>query len=197
MQDIQPCLLKGSIVELEPLNESHKADLFVAAQDEAIWSFIGAHAFGEKFEPWFAKVMKHFEEKHQIPFVVRRLADHKIVGSTRYYDIRPEHNRVTIGYTWYIPEVWGTAVNPECKFLLFQYAFETIGVNRVEFATDSRNLRSIAAIKKLGATEEGVLRKHMVLEDGYVRDTVMLSVIQPEWQQVKLNLQSRLAAFTT
>ena len=136
--------------------------------------------------------MNCFEKQQHLPFVVRRLADKKIIGSTRYYDINIEHQRLTIGYTWYVLEAWGTYVNPECKFLLLAFVFEELKMNRVEFVTDSRNLRSRAAIKKLGATEEGVLRHHMVLDDGFIRDSVIFSIVKLDWEKVKLTLQSRL-----
>lgn len=190
--NINPITLHGSWVQLEPLNESHKNELYDAAQNEAIWIYNSSKAFGERFYRWFDKAQHAFQHRQHFPFVVRRLIDKKVIGSTRYYDIYPEHHRLTIGYTWYIPEVWGSYVNPECKFLLLQFAFEESHVNRVEFVIDSRNARSCAAIKKLGAIEEGVLRHHMVLEDGFIRDSVMFSMIKPDWPQIKLTLQARL-----
>lgn len=127
-----------------------------------------------------------------MPFVVRRVVDGEIIGSTRYYNISQEHHRLTIGYTWYIVDVWGTVVNPECKYLLLRHAFETLHINRVELLTDVRNLRSRAAIKKLGAIEEGILRWHMIVEDGRIRDTVVHSIIKSEWPPVKLGIEARL-----
>ena len=189
---IQAKILKGSIIQLEPLNETHKDDLYHAAQDESIWTYNSSKAFGDGFYRWFDKAMNCFEKQQHLPFVVRRLADKKIIGSTRYYDINIEHQRLTIGYTWYVLEAWGTYVNPECKFLLLAFVFEELKMNRVEFVTDSRNLRSRAAIKKLGATEEGVLRHHMVLDDGFIRDSVIFSIVKLDWEKVKLTLQSRL-----
>jgi RimJ/RimL family protein N-acetyltransferase len=189
--NIQPTILKGTRIQLEPLNESHKKELYNAAQDEAIWTY-STSAFGERFYRWFDKAMKCFEQQQHMPFVVRQLSDKKIIGSTRFYDINSEHHRATIGYTWYIPEVWGTYVNPECKFLLLKFAFNDLQMNRIEFVTDSRNARSRAAIKKMGAVEEGVLRYHMILENGYMRDTVMFSIIKLDWPHVKLILESRL-----
>jgi len=196
MLNIQPIILKGSWVQLEPLNESHRDALYSAAQDESIWTYNSSKAFGERFYRWFDKAIKCCQDRQHLPFIVRRLSDAKIIGSTRYYDINPEHHRLTIGYTWYIPEVWGTYVNPECKLLLLKFAFEDLQVNRVEFVTDSRNSRSRAAIKKIGAIEEGVLRHHMILEDGFIRDTVIFSVVKPDWSQIKSILQSRLEKFS-
>ncbi len=192
MININTTILKGFWVQLEPLNESHKNELYSAAQDESIWTYNSSKAYGERFHRWFDKAIKCFQSQQHLPFIVRRLSDAKIIGSTRYYDINPEHHRLTIGYTWYIPEVWGSYVNPECKLLLLKFAFEDLQVNRVEFVTDSRNSRSRSAIKKIGATEEGVLRHHMILEDGFIRDTVMFSIIKPDWSQIKSILQSRL-----
>lgn len=195
MLNIQPITLKGSWVQLEPLNESHKNELYDAAQDEAIWTYNSSKAFGDRFYRWFDKAIHCFQRQEHLPFIVRRLSDKKMIGSTRYYDINSEHHRLTIGYTWYIPEVWGTYVNPECKFLLLKFAFEDSQINRVEFVTDSRNSRSRAAIKKLGAVEEGLLRHHMILEDGFIRDTVMFSIVKPDWPQIKSRLQSRLEKY--
>lgn len=189
MLDIKPTILLGSLVQLEPLNESHKNELYNAAQDESIWTYNSSKAFGEGFYRWFNKAIT---ASTHLPFIVRRITDKRIIGSTRYYDINPEHHRLTIGYTWYIPETWGTYVNPECKLLLLKFAFEDAKANRVEFVTDSRNSRSRAAIKKLGAVEEGVLRHHMILEDGFIRDTVIFSITKLDWPQVKSTLQSRL-----
>ncbi|EKD70431.1 MAG: hypothetical protein ACD_46C00535G0004 [uncultured bacterium] len=195
MFNIKPIILTDSDVQLEPLNESHQNELFQAAQNENIWVYNSSKAFGEKFYPWFEKAVNAFQLRQQFPFIVRRLSDQQIIGSTRYYDINDEHRRLTIGYTWYIPEVWGSYVNPTCKFLLLKCAFEKLQMNRVEFVTDSRNARSRAAIKKLGATEEGVLRQHMVLEDGFVRDTVVFSIVKSDWLHIKSILHARLKIF--
>lgn len=192
MFNIKAVVLEGLRIQLEPLNESHKQELYTAAQDETIWTYNSVKACGERFHHWFDKAMQALQNQQQYPFIVRRLSDAKIMGSSRYYDVSHEHRRLTIGYTWYIPEVWGTYVNPECKFLLLKYAFEDLAVHRVEFVTDSRNARSRAAIKKLGAIEEGMLRHHMVLDDGFVRDTVMFSIIKPDWIQIKSKLQARI-----
>jgi N-acetyltransferase len=123
---------------------------------------------------------------------VRTLLDNKIVGSTRFYEIHPDHQRLAIGYTWYTPNVWGTTVNPECKLLLLRYAFDILRANRIEFFIDARNDRSRAAIQKLGATQEGILRKHIVLDDHFVRDTVVYSILKDEWPTVLSNLEKRL-----
>lgn len=152
MLNIKPISLKGSWVQLELLNESHKTELYDAAQDELIWMYSSSKALGAKFYDWFDKALLASKQQQQLPFVVKRLIDRKIIGSTRYYDIEPKHHRLSIGYTWYVPTVWGSYVNPECKLLLLTFAFEELQVNRVQFTTDSRNFHSRLAIKKLGAT---------------------------------------------
>jgi RimJ/RimL family protein N-acetyltransferase len=138
------------------------------------------------------KALKPYPESRQVSFVVITLSDNKIVGSTRFYEINPEHKKLALGFTWYLPEVWGSLVNPECKLLLLQYAFEVLQVNRVEFFIDSRNARSRAAVKKLGATEEGILRQHIILEDGFIRDTILYSILKSEWPAVLSNNSKRI-----
>jgi RimJ/RimL family protein N-acetyltransferase len=114
------------------------------------------------------------------------------VGITSYLEIRPAHRGLEIGNTWIARPWQGTQVNPENKYLLLRHAFESLDALRVQLKTDGRNLRSQRAIEKLGALKEGVLRKHMILQDGYVRDTVMYSIIAEEWPRVREGLEARL-----
>lgn len=187
---IKPIALAGNIIRLEPLAEEHRNPLFEIAQDKQIWMFNLDKAYGKKqFESWFNRALNM---SHSLPFVVRQMMDDKLIGSTRLYEINLDHKRLTIGYTWYIPSVWGSLVNAESKYLLLCHAFEMLQMNRVEIVTDARNLRSQGAIKKLGATQEGVLRSHMILADGYVRDSIIYSIIKSEWNAVKANLEKRL-----
>jgi RimJ/RimL family protein N-acetyltransferase len=134
------------------------------------------------------------EKGLMLTFVVRRLSDDAIVGSTSYLNIVPSDARVEIGFTWYCPDAQGGPVNPECKYLLLQNAFAA-HYNRVEFKTDAKNAHSRAALRKLGATEEGVLRSHMWMPQGYFRDSVYFSVLAGEWPQLKAKLEARLTAF--
>lgn len=191
----QSLILTGKFVELEPMDESHRDDLYSIAQDEAIWTYFPDSAMGKNFNSWFDKALMKSESGRQLAFVVRRKRDHKIVGSTRYYDIEPEHRRLKVGYTWYITQAQGTAVNPESKLLLFTHAFEEININRIALTTDARNMHSRAAIKKLGATEEGTLRQYMILKDGHLRDMVVFSILRNEWVAVKEKLQMRLTQY--
>jgi RimJ/RimL family protein N-acetyltransferase len=134
-------------------------------------------------------VCKALEQMNTIPFVIIDKESQKIVGSTRFYDISVPNKGLEIGSTWLTPAMWRTSVNTECKYLLLKHCFETIGTIRVQFKTDSRNIRSQRAIERLGAVKEGVLRNHMILPDDYVRDSVYYSIIDREWPVVKLRLE--------
>lgn len=191
MTKFQSVNLTGNTVTLEPLQETHRTELKVAAQDESIWTFL-PDISSKNFEHWFDKMLQGLQDQEEFPFVVRNKSDQKIIGTTRYYNIKINHKRLSIGYTWYISTARGTTVNPECKLLLLSHAFEALEINRVEFMTDSRNLHSRNALKKLGANEEGILRQHMILKNGYIRDSVVFSIIKPEWPRIKTQLQARL-----
>lgn len=187
-------ILTGRWVRLEPLAEGHREGLRAAADDDRIWAHFIAVARGPEFDRYFDNSLAERPAGQRVPFAVRRLADGSLVGSTSYLDPVARHRRVEIGSTWYVPAVWGTAVNPECKLLLMTHAFESLGMNRVAYCTDVRNLRSQAAIAKLGAVREGVMRAHMVSQGGRVRDSVLYAVTAADWPQVKARLEARLAA---
>jgi RimJ/RimL family protein N-acetyltransferase len=193
MRKIIPINLRGAHVILEPLQEHHRNDLYTGAQREEIWTYQPYQAMGDNFHVWFDKAIQNFKSGDQLPFAVRRKLDNKIVGATRLYELNANHRRLCIGYSWYVPEVWGSFVNSESKFLLLRYAFETLKVNRVEFLVDARNDRSRGALKKFGANEEGILRQHMILDNGFVRDSVVFSIIHSEWPTVKSFLEDRLS----
>jgi RimJ/RimL family protein N-acetyltransferase len=190
---MEVAVLTGRWVQLEPLGEQHRDTLRAAAADARIWVHTLMVACGSEFDVWFDHVLAHQATGRQFPFAVRRLADQAVVGSTSYLDPEPRHRRVEIGSTWYTPDVWGTRVNPECKLLLLAHAFELLGMNRVSLCTDVRNARSQAAIEKLGAVKEGVLRSHMVTQGGRIRDSVLYSIVIEEWPEVKARLAARLA----
>ncbi len=189
-------VLTGRWVRLEPLAEAHREALRAAADDERIWVHTLTVGRGPGFDQWFDYVLANHEAGRQVPFAVRRLDDQNLVGSTSYLDPVPHHGRVEIGSTWYTPAVWRTAVNPECKLLLLAHAFDVLGMNRVSLCTDVRNTRSQAAIEKLGAVKEGVLRAHMITQGGRVRDSVTYSIVRDEWPRVKGRLTERLAGFS-
>ena len=184
--------LTGRWVRLEPLAEAHREPLRAAADDERIWRHTITIARGPGFDEWFDDALVQHAAGSRTPFAVRRLADGELIGSTSYLDVVLKHKRVEIGSTWYRPQVWATAVNPECKLLLLAHAFDVLGVNRVALVTDRTNERSRAAIAKLGAVQEGVLRAHMVVQGGRVRDSVVFSITAGEWPAVRDRLTARL-----
>ena len=186
-------ILRGRFIALEPLESRHFAGLAEAGRDPAIWTHM-PYDFSKGVEPIIATVAASNASGDFVSYAVRRLRDDRLVGSTSYLNIAPEHAKVEIGATWYAPEAQASAVNPEAKYLLLENAFAR-GWNRVEFKTDPKNARSRAALKKLGAKEEGVLRGHMWMPQGYYRDSVYFSILASEWPAVKAQLETRLAAF--
>jgi len=187
---LRPTLIAAR-VRLEPLEETHRAGLARAADAPEIWDHMPSPAHGARFDAWFDAALAVAQTDREAVWAARA-ADGELVGSTRYLSIEPAHRRLEIGHTWYAPQVWASDVNPACKFMLLRYAFDTLGLNRVELKTDIRNLRSQAAIAKLGAVMEGVFRAHMVRPDGSLRDSVYFSVIRNEWPAVRHGLAARL-----
>jgi RimJ/RimL family protein N-acetyltransferase len=191
-----PVTLRGAHIELQPLRPEHAPALLAAAQAEEIWAWMPARLMDRKaMDQAIAEVLDAESAGTEYPFTVVLRDSRRIIGSTRYLDVRPAHRGVEIGWTWYAPDTWATLVNPEAKYLLLRHAFETWGAIRVAFKTDGRNVRSQAAIRKLGAQAEGIHRSHRIRPDGTVRDTVWFSIIDSEWPRVKVNLENRLAAY--
>ncbi len=188
---MQKITLEGAHVRLEPLEERHRAAIRPAAQHPEIFT-VTTLAYGPHYDPYFDAALKRSDGVHELAFAVIHKELGRPVGMTRYLNIDEPNRRLEIGATWYDPAVWAGVVNPECKYLLMRHAFEALRFNRVEFKTDARNARSRAAILKLGAQQEGVFRKHMVLADGFVRDSVYFSIINDEWPAVKAGLEKRL-----
>lgn len=186
--------LTGRFVALERLAERHHAGLIAAASDAGLFTYMPFD-----MSKGFASRLGWFSDENasgrMISFAVRRLGDGAIVGSTSYLNIAPGDAKVEIGSTWYARAAQASAVNPEAKYLLLRNAFAK-GWNRVEFKTDAKNARSRAALKKLGAKEEGILRGHMWMPQGYFRDSVYFSILASEWAEVKAGLEMRLAAFS-
>lgn len=186
-------VLTGRHVRLEPIAETHREGLRAAASDDSLWTYMPIKAVGEAFDDWFDGSRGMQERGEEIVFTVIRLDDDRIVGSTRFLALAPTHERLEIGHTFYARDVWGTVVNPECKFLLLEYAFGAMGANRVELKCDPANARSRAAIAKLGATFEGILREHLILPSGRKRDSAMFSILKRDWPEVSQGLEARLA----
>lgn len=192
--EIRPIPLTGRAIRLEPLSEAHAPGLAAVGLDDRIWRYM---VYGEMRSEadmlaWVRDQLRRQEKGADVPFAVVLRADGRVVGATRYMTIVPEHRGLEIGGTWYGLDYQGSAVNSEAKFLLLRHAFEDCGAVRVQIKTDLRNLHSQRAIEKLGAVREGVLRNHMILPDGYVRSSVLYSVIDSEWPEVKRRLIERL-----
>lgn len=190
---LQKVALDGTFVRLEPLEERHREFVRPAAQHPEIFT-VTTSALGPLYDPYIHSALKRSDGVHELAFVVWHKQQDRAVGMTRYLNIEEAHKRLEIGSTWYEPSVWAGVVNPECKLLLMRHAFETLCFHRVEYKTDARNVRSRAAILKLGATQEGIFRKHMIMPDGHVRDSVYFSIIDTEWPTVKAGLEKRLRA---
>ncbi len=192
--NIQPVVLIGKIVRLEPLSVRHVADLTVAGQDEGIWKYMlyGTIATEDDMRVWVNDILARQALGTDLPFAVIDFASGRAIGATRFMDIRPEHRGVEIGGTWYATAYQHTLVNTECKYLLLCHAFEVWQCVRVQFKTDSRNERSQRAIERIGALREGVFRNHMILQDGTLRHSIYYSILASEWPVVKIGLEQKL-----
>ncbi|GGA11794.1 N-acetyltransferase [Paenibacillus marchantiophytorum] len=189
---LQNPVLEGTRVALLPMQESHIGSLAQAASDPRIWDYMTPLPRTSDVETYVQQALEEFNAGLAIPYSVYDKHTDTFVGSTRLFDISTAHRHLEIGYTWYNPLVWRTRVNTECKYLLLRHCFETLNLLRVQIKTDLRNERSQAAIARLGAKQEGILRQHRVLHDGYVRDTVMFSILDHEWPEVKERLEGFL-----
>lgn len=192
-----PGTLQGKLVKLEPLNRTHFDGLIAAGEDSRIWEQLplpGGWPDGLRRELNNAMLLK--SSGQQFPFAVLERHTNRVLGSTRLFELLPEHKKLEIGWTWYHPSAWHTGVNTEAKLLLLTHCFEVYGLQRVQLKTRSTNLRSANAIRKIGATFEGTLRKDRMMPDGTPRDTVLFSILDEEWPRVKQNIQKLLAEYT-
>lgn len=191
---LEPVTLAGAHATLEPLAASHEAALARAAADGELWRL------------WYTSVPRPEDVGREIrrrlglqaagsmlPFAVRRAGDGEPVGMTTYMNVDAANRRVEIGSTWYAAGVQRTPLNTECKLMLMRHAFETLGCIAVEFRTHFMNRQSRQAIERLGAKLDGVLRSHMVMPNGTLRDTAVYSVVAGEWPAVRANLEWQLA----
>jgi len=190
---IAPVTLAGEHASLEPLTKEHEDALVQAAADGELWRLWFTHiAPPERMVEYIATALDMRERAGAMPFAVRETKTGAIVGCTRYFNVDAVNRRVEIGHTWYAKRAQRTALNTECKLLLLTHAFETLRCIAVEFRTHWFNNESRAAIARLGAKQDGILRNHQLMADGVKRDTVVFSIIDNEWPAVKLNLQFRL-----
>ena len=187
--------LEGRFVRLEPFTPDLRQAVGAMMDcDAELWSIMSASGQGEHFAQWWATALGEQAKDERMPYAVRRLSDGAVVGTMSYLTLRPAHRGVEIGHSFIHPDVRGGPVNPESKYLLLAHAFAA-GAVRVEFVIDARNQRSQAAVAKLGAVREGVLRNHKITWTGYVRDSAIYSITDLEWPAVRDGLEARLAGF--
>jgi RimJ/RimL family protein N-acetyltransferase len=192
--DLAPCVLEGSLVRLEPLGLNHLDGLCAVGLDPEIWRLTIAKVDSRgAMERYVAQALAEHQAGMALPFATVLRASGEVIGSTRFHSPAPVHRRVEIGWTW-LGRAWQrTGANTEAKYLMLRHAFEQWDCLRVEFKTSSLNQRSRAALKRIGAVEEGVLRSHMINEDGTVRDSVYFSILRDEWPGVKLGFERMMS----
>ena len=191
---LEPVTLEGEHVRLEPMSLAHVPALTEVATDPSIWRWMLVDLRSEDdVRAYVEAALAGAAAGSELPFVTVERATGRPVGSTRYLAIALDHRRLEIGWTWIAPRWQRTAVNSEAKLLMLEHAFEHLGCRRVEFKTDARNERSRAALLGIGATFEGIFRKHVVLRDGSPRDSAWYSIVDDEWPAVRDHLRARLA----
>lgn len=184
-----PTRLEGRFVVLDSLNESHLPELEALAKDERIWEFYPYNLSDSKrFAAIYNNALAERAKGTQFPFVIFHKVNQKIIGSTRYLDMHPQHKKLEIGATWLHPDYWATAVNLECKQLLLTHCFETLKTIRVQLKTDENNWRSRKAIEKIGGQFEGILRNEQIRDNGTFRNSAFFSIIEQEWPAKKIAL---------
>ena len=189
--------LKGRHVRLSLLKPDDRELIRSLTRNPQIWEFNkmlpNDESFDDRFDAYFKRALDPTAMNGQFSFVIRRTTDDSIIGMTRVYEVSSQDHSATIGYTWYIPPVWGKVHNKECKLLLLQYIFEEWHFMRVELRVAHENIRSQKAVEKIGGVKEGVLRKHGFRPDGSIKDTVIYSIIDEEWPAKKEKLEQLIA----
>jgi RimJ/RimL family protein N-acetyltransferase len=190
---LTPITLTGHLLRLEPLTLAHADDLMaqlIPHPDILAYHSTLPASYTPEAGPGY--IEKLLAIPAMLPFAQILLDTGRAIGVTTFMDIRPAHHGLEIGSTWLGQPYHGQGINPESKYLLLRHAFEEQGAMRVQLKTDLRNLQSQRAIEKLGAHKEGILRQHILMPDGYRRDTVMYSILDSEWPAVKAGLEARL-----
>lgn len=190
---IEPVTLTGSLVILEPLSLEHAQGMKEAVKDGELWNlWYTTVPSPEKVEEYIQKALDMRANAGAMPFVVLEEESREVIGCTRFFNVDEDNHRLEIGYTWYAESIQRTGVNTECKYLLLSHAFEKLEAIAVEFRTHWHNHKSRAAIARLGAKQDGVLRNHTRTADGVYRDTVVFSIINSEWPAVRQALQFKM-----
>ena len=192
-------MIQHNTLTLLPVHHSH-VDLLVAATEGShnLWNFMfyGDLCDLQHMKLFVDRAIELREEGTDLPFTILHNSG-RVIGSTRIRDICHKHRKCEIGATWFSPSMQRTGANLVTKYLLLKYAFETLGLIRVQFKTDIRNSASMKSLERLGATQEGVLRQSAVMPDGVIRDTVIYSILSSEWLDAKENIERRLARYST
>ncbi len=195
---VDPVIISGKTVRLEPLQEKHFHTLMLIAQQSPTeFRYTSTPINEEQQKTYFGYAFRTKDEGRAYPWVMIDTATGSVAGTTRLYDANWDYRHCLLGYTWFDTRLFGTAFNVESKYLMLKYAFEELKLIRVQMNTDSRNARSLRAIKALGAIYEGTLRSSQINKDGYIRDNLIFSLIAQEWPEVKARLELRIQVKTT
>lgn len=190
---LQPITLEGELVKLVPMLTEHREALVSAASDGKLWElWYTSVPSADNIDTYMGIAFSEQKAERALPFAIIDKKTDTVVGSTRYLNADAQNRRVEIGATWYAQRVQRTGVNTECKYLLLKHAFEVLDCIAVEFRTHFHNFPSRNAILRLGAKQEGILRNHRIGENGVIRDTVLFSILDSEWNSVKTSLEFKM-----
>ncbi|MEM8998768.1 MAG: GNAT family protein [Bacteroidota bacterium] len=193
---LQNIHLEGQKVQLVPLDKTYRDQLLEAASDGKLWElWYTSVPSSENIDNYIEQALQQKQKGFEYPFIVLDVKNGEVIGTTRFYNLQPEHRHLEIGYTWYAQSHQRTGVNTACKYLMLKYAFEELNCIAVQFMTNWHNLRSRTAIARLGAKQDGVLRNHRLLPDGTFRDTVVFSITNQEWIGVKKSLEYEMKKY--
>lgn len=194
MSWVLPVILTGNLVRLEPMTEADVPTLAEIGAGQHFWRLMlyGEMKAESDIRNWVLDILSR---EGDVPFVVRHLPSGRVAGATRFMNVNVRDKGLEIGGTWYGLEFQQTGVNTECKYLLLKHAFESLGAIRVQLKTDSRNIPSQKAIERIGGVKEGILRNHMILPDGTIRHSVIYSILDVEWLDVKKKLEILMAKY--
>ena len=188
-------ILEGAKIRLEPMTMAHLARLEAVAFDDRIWR-LTTHRVktSDDLKQWMENALSLEAAGTVMPWVTILKAEDRVIGSTRFLDFNEAHKTTELGWSWLVPHFQGTGLNAEAKLLQLTYAFDELKLNRVALKTHHQNLQSQAAMRKIGAIEEGTFRNHMVMPDGSLRHSVWFSIIREDWPRVRSLLTARVQA---
>jgi RimJ/RimL family protein N-acetyltransferase len=194
MMELEPVVLEGEHVRLVPMTVEHIPALWEAGNDPDLWRFTLTQIHSEDdMRRYVETALRLQEQGTALPFVTTEAATGRVIGSTRYGNVDAWNRRVEIGWTWIAAPWQRSPINTQAKYLMLRHAFETLGCIRVELKTSALNEKSRRAIARMGAREEGILRKHAITEDGRIRDTVYFGIVDDEWPDVRARLLAMMA----